>query len=52
MKRVAGTSPQKSAMPMRQGAFLIPAFAVERTQELIVDLIDIRKLRRALEAEQ
>ena len=27
--------------PQRKGALLIPAFAVERTQELIVDLIDL-----------
>ena len=35
-------SPQRSATPRRRkGALLIPAFAVERTQELIVDLVGL-----------
>ena len=40
--RAARVSPRKSATPRaRNGALLIPAFAVERTQELIVDLVDL-----------
>ena len=35
-------SPPRSATPRAaKGALLIPAFAVERTQELIVDLVDL-----------
>ena len=38
----ASVSPPKSATPRAaKGALLIPAFAVERTQELIVDLVDL-----------
>ena len=41
-KSVASASPPKCATPQAaKGALLIPAFAVERTQELIVDLVDL-----------
>ncbi|OCK53619.1 MBL fold metallo-hydrolase [Bradyrhizobium sp. LMTR 3] len=39
--RRARLAEEVNGAAMRKGALLIPAFAVERTQELIVDLIDL-----------
>jgi metallo-beta-lactamase family protein len=39
--RRARLAAEVSAAAARKGALLIPAFAVERTQELIVDLVDL-----------